>query len=155
MINLKNKAKIWFCLVIWLIITISLGFGLSFSYDMLIGKNDWSGFSELFQLMFPTYFHIFFLPTLVAITVMVFRIELPYRNMYRLRYLFFGMIIPLNILVILFHSSFTFHKLPRSEILIHSILYLIVLIISLTVLFKIGFPILSKLNIPKPLLEKE
>jgi len=145
---MKNKIKIWFFCILWLILTLSLAACLSFTCEKIIEKVE--GYETdawfRFTVTYTSYFWAHFLPNLIAVTLLVLVTKLPPTKSKKVPTLLFGLILPLNVLISLFHIDLTFRKFPKPMLLRNSILFHIILLLSLSVLTKISWKFFQHLS---------
>lgn len=138
--GIKTKLKVWFFCILWLILTLSVAACLSFTCEKIVEKikgyetDAWFWFT----LTYTSYFGAHFIPNLIAATLLVIVTKLPPTKSKKVPTLLFGLILPLNVLITLFHIDLTSRKFPKPMLLRNSILFHIILLLSLSVLTKIG-----------------
>lgn len=146
--GIKTKLKIWFFCILWLILTLSVAACLSFTCEKIVEKfigyetDAWFWFT----LTYTSYFRAHFLPNLIAVTLLVLVTRFPPTKSKKIPTLLFGLILPLNVIITLFHIDLTFHKFPKPMLLRNAFLFHIILLLSLSVLTKISWKFFQHLS---------
>lgn len=150
--GIKTKLKVWFFCILWLILTLSVAACLSFTCEKIVEKikgyetDAWFWFT----LTYTSYFGAHFIPNLIAFTLLILVTRFPPTKSKKIPTLLFGLILPLNVLVTLFHIDLTFRKFPKPMLLRNAFLFHTILLLSLCVLNKIGLNLFQHLSDHKP-----
>lgn len=148
-----TKAKIWFFCLLWLLLTFLVTACLSFICETIIDKvNGFESTMPLywFYITIGIFFQSHFIPSLIAITLLILVTRFPLLSSIKVPKLLFGVILTLNVFITSFHIDFIFHKLLKPLLLRNAVLFFIVMSLSLNVLSKVGQTYLMRLSAPKP-----